>query len=85
MLVVPHTGERHVDQRAIICLEGDPQVDFDGTVGLRGDPVAAAREHAAAKTVAVEDPPVTGKIDSVPRGVAPMSWVAAVARRSVMR
>src|SRR3954447_21406554 len=48
--VVADAGERHVYQCAIICLQGDPQVDLDDAVGPRGDPVAAAGEHATAKT-----------------------------------
>src|SRR3954465_4417364 len=59
--VVPPAGERHVYQRAIVCLQGDPQVDLDDAVGPRGDPVAAAGEHATAKTVAVERASSDGK------------------------
>src|SRR3954465_13264406 len=59
--VVPHAGERHVYQRAIICLQGDPLVDFDDAVGPRGDPVAAAGQHATAKTVTVERASSDGK------------------------
>src|SRR4051812_22203223 len=58
--VVPYAGEGHVYQRAIICLQGDPQVDLNDAVGPRGDPVAAAGEHAAAKT-AVERASPDGK------------------------
>src|ERR1700722_9361550 len=46
--------ERHVNERTVVRLERDPQVELEDTVGALEHPVAAAREYLAAKPVALE-------------------------------
>src|SRR5262245_16872357 len=52
--VVAHTCECHVNQSAVISLEGHAQVEFQGPVGLGRDPVATPGEHFATQALAFE-------------------------------
>src|SRR5260370_39151174 len=49
-----HAGERHLNQVAVVGLERDPQIEREGSVLVRCNPVAAAGEHLAAKARAFE-------------------------------
>ena len=40
--IVPHTGESHVDQDAVVGFESDAQIELECPVGPCSDPVAAA-------------------------------------------
>ena len=52
--VVADALERHVDEGAVVGLERDAQVELDHAVGALDRPVVAARQHLAAKPVALE-------------------------------
>src|ERR1700681_2342628 len=40
--VVAHAGERHVDQRTVVGLERDAEIELARSVGRRGHPIGAA-------------------------------------------
>src|SRR4026209_1327618 len=50
--IIAHARECHVNRGAVVCPERDPQVEPEGSVGKTFDPVAAAGEDPASKTVA---------------------------------
>src|SRR5580693_7075680 len=52
--VIAYAFERHVNERPVVRLQRDPQVELEDPVGALEHPVAAAREHLAAKPVALE-------------------------------
>src|SRR4051812_35557785 len=53
--VVAHAGECHVDQRAVVGLEREPEIELQRAVGVRGHPIGAA-EDAAAQAFAFKRP-----------------------------
>src|SRR5450432_2766912 len=52
--VIADAFERHMNERTVVRLQCDPQVEFENPVGALEHPIAAAREHLAAKPVTLE-------------------------------
>jgi hypothetical protein len=53
-----------VNERAVVRLERDPQVELQDSVGSEERPIAAAREHHAAEARAFEVPARNGSGDA---------------------
>src|ERR1700757_1197615 len=51
--VVAYAGERHVDQRTVVGLERDAEIELARAVSGRGHPIGAA-EHGSAQALALK-------------------------------
>jgi len=52
--VITYTREGHVDERAVVGLEGDPEIELERAVRRLDRPICAAREHFSADAFSFE-------------------------------
>jgi hypothetical protein len=62
--VVADALEGHVDERAVVGLESDAEIELHDAVRTHDRPVVAVHQHLSAKPVAVERPSGDGKRDA---------------------